>query len=28
VIPTAMVNAIRELGDLKHLGPNSGARRG
>jgi 4-hydroxybenzoyl-CoA thioesterase len=25
-IPSAMVNAIREVGDLKHLGPNSGAK--
>ena len=27
LIPADMVNAIRELGDLKHLGPNSGPRR-
>src|ERR671924_624114 len=26
-IPSEMVNAIREVGDLKHLGPNSGATK-
>jgi len=26
-IPSEMVNAIRELGDLKHLGPNSGPKK-
>jgi hypothetical protein len=25
-IPSHMVNAIREVGDLKHLGPNSTAK--
>jgi acyl-CoA thioesterase FadM len=26
-IPSEMINAIREVGDLKHLGPNSGATK-
>ena len=26
-IPSEMVNAIREVGDLKHLGANSGANK-